>query len=294
MDTTHSNLTWDDFVGQDDIKRRLDIRIQAAVSNGRPLPHVLLTASPGHGKTTLAQLIAKRTGGTFRPMVAPVVKQTVHTIVQEHQDEPLTIFIDEIHLMPRREQEEYLTLLEEGFIEYGDERVYHDHLTVIAGTTKREAVIPALYDRFPIKPIFEDYTDETLISVVEGFAERLDVALTEVLTAAIARAAGGVPRIARGLVEAARDLDGTDYTAADVLDLVGIEEDGLNLDQLRYLRTLASVSNGRMGIGSLGARIHLSPTTVQDQVEPLLIKRGYIEQFPSGRAITVAGRERVA
>lgn len=291
MDTMKTLKAWDDFVGQDDIKRRLEIRIGAAVNNARPLSHVLLTAAPGHGKTTLAGLIADKLGGAYVPMVAPIIKQTVVKTVQAHQDVPLTIFIDEIHLMSKRDQEDYLTLLEEGFIEYEDERIYHPHLTVIAGTTRRDALIPALNDRFPIRPVFDDYTDETLVAVVEKFAERAGIDLDEDTVKALARAAGGVPRKARGLVEAARDIPGA--SAADILDLAGVAPDGIDLEQFKYLKTLADAPSNRLGLDRVASAVKVTITTVRAEIEPLLLKRGYVEILPNGRAITDEGLARV-
>lgn len=288
-------IDWDDLVGQTDVKRRLDIRIKAALNSDRPLSHVLLTAAPGFGKTTLANMIAIRLGErTFKALVAPVAIITVKAIVEQHQDEPLVIFIDEFHRTSKADQEAWLTLLEEGFIESGGERIYHPNLTVIAGTTARDKVIPAMVDRFPIKPVFEDYTDDEMASIIEGMASRIGLTLPEGMAVELGRATGGTPRNGRGLVEAARDLSEIgEYTAADVIDLAGVTEDGLDGEQLKYLGLLYKADRQRLGLGGIAAQLQMHPHAVEGGTERLLLKRGYIDLHPAGRVLTKAGAARI-
>jgi Holliday junction DNA helicase RuvB len=286
---------WDDFVGQEDVKRRLEVRIQAASAQDRPLDHVLLTAPPGFGKTTLANMIAWRLGRAFKPFVAPVSMAAIRDALQEAEGEALVIFIDEIHLATKREQEDLLTLLEEGFMQSGGERIFHPHLTVIAGTTARDKVIPALYDRFPIKPVFADYTAGDMATIVKGMAERLEVTLPDGVTVALGEATGGTPRNAKGLVLAARDLmdTGAEATIEAIIDLAGVTHDGLNEEHLKYLSLLADSDKGKLGLNPIAAQMQLRTTVVED-MERLLLKRGYVELATGGRALTSKGVARVA
>ena len=286
---------WDEFVGQERIKAQLEVRMTAALNADRPLDHVLLTARPGFGKTTLANIMAFRLGRAFKPFVAPVSMGQIRTALMEHQDEHLVLFIDEVHLMTKREQEDLLTLLEEGFMEAGDERIVHDSVTVLAGTTARDKVIPALYDRFPIRPVFADYDDADLGAIVLGMAERLGVdAVDKDLAVELGKATGGTPRNARGLVSAARDVveSGIDLTVEAVLDLAGVTADGLNEEHLKYLSLLAASSTGKLGLNPLSARMALRTTVVED-MERLLLSKGYVELAQGGRLLTEDGRERV-
>lgn len=288
-------MFWDEFVGQEDVKRRLDVRIQAALKMERPLDHVLLTAPPGFGKTTLANIIAERLMRAFKPFVAPVSMTAIRDVLIEHEDEGLVIFLDEIHLMTKKEQEELLTLLEEGFVQFGGERVYHNNVTVIAGTTRRDLVIPTLYDRFPIKPVFADYSPEQMAQIVVGMGDRLGVAVPVEVASELGEATGGTPRNARGLVSAFRDLRdmGEDPVTVDaILDLVGVSHDGLNEEHVKYLRLLANSDKGKLGLNPIAAQMQLRPTVVED-MERLLLKRGYVELGVGGRVLTARGHERL-
>jgi Holliday junction DNA helicase RuvB len=287
-------IFWQDLVGQADLKRRLDVRIRAAVAAERPLDHLLLTAPPGYGKTTLANMVAIRLGRAFKPFVAPVAMEDIENALAEHSDEGLVIFIDEIHLATKREQENLLTLLEEGFIFTGGERRYHNNLTVIGGTTRRDRVIPALLDRFPIKPVFSEYDDAEMSQIVDGMAARLGITLPDGMAESLGLATGGTPRNGRGLVSAARDLGELgDYSVEDVIDLVGVSRDGLDEMQVRYLGLLADSESGKMGLNPLAARLQLSTTSVE-ALEQLPLRRGLVELAVGGREITTAGRARIA
>jgi Holliday junction DNA helicase RuvB len=287
-------LFWDDFVGQADVKRRLQVRIQAALNAERPLDHVLLTAPAGWGKTTLANIIAFRLGTAFKPLVAPVTSDQIANAFMEHEGEGLTIFIDEIHLMTKREQEDMLTALEEGFVQQGETRVFHPRVTFIAGTTRRDLVIPALYDRFPIRPVFADYGDEDMALIVKGMAVRLGVDLPARVAKGLASATAGTPRNARGLVSAARDIieSGMDLTVDEVLDLTGTSPDGLNEEHVKYLHLLAKSDKGKLGLNPIAAQMQLKTTVVED-MERLLLKLGYVELAQGGRQLTDHGRVRV-
>jgi len=303
-DTAHNQSTalqaralwWQDFIGQTDMLRRLDVRIQAALAGGRSLPHLCLVGKPGMGKTTLASMVAARLGSAFKVSAQPMGTSEIVEVLLAHADEKLVLFWDEIHRWTPKQMDAVLSLLEEGVIDDASVRVEHRQLTVIAGTTRRDILYPALLDRFPQRPCFVPYSREDLAAIVAGMAERVGVALAPEKCLALGEAAAGTPRKARALVEAARDLtdlSGVEPEVSDVLDLAGVSKDGLDDDHLRYLQVLADSQKQKLGLDPLSARLGMRRSLVEGSIESLLFELGMVEQEQGGRALTDKGAARL-
>jgi Holliday junction DNA helicase RuvB len=283
---------WDDFVGQDKLKQNLRIAIDSAVQRYAPLDHVLLVAGPGYGKTTLAQIIASELNDPFVGFKMPTSDKTFRYQVTEAGRG--VIFLDEAHNAPRQFQEMLLHALEAGEIHTKDGEVYPaDTCTFIAATTDPDKLIEPLRDRFPLQPRFCDYTDEEMELIVRGMADRANIDIDEDLVAAFARATGGTPRVATRLVVAARDLvtTGNRLSAQSVLEMAGFDPDGLSEMHLEYLNTLRTLGD-ESGLRNICSLIRRKPASVED-LERLLIKRGFIRLTPKGRVLTTAGIKKV-
>lgn len=286
--------SWDDYVGQDKLKNHLDIKIQAAVNDGRQLDHMLLVAPPGAGKTTLAALIAERVGDLFLHLLMPM---PFKDFVREVDDfDGGVILLDELHAAPKAFQEELQPALEDGQLrdKWGDP-VDCRHVTFIGATTTATAdkILEPVRDRFKYHPVWVDYSDDDMGGVVAGMARRAGVKLDAKTCQGLARAAGGTPRVASDLVAAARDLIsiGRKPDVAAVLDLAGYDEDGLTAVHLEYLSTLLDIG-GQAGLSALTTMLRTSPASIQN-VERLLTRRGYVRREPTGRRLLQPGKDKL-
>jgi Holliday junction DNA helicase RuvB len=281
--------TWDDYVGQKRLKARLMIHVKAAIIENRELDHMLLCGPPGVGKSALARLIAEQVGDPFHVKMMPMKEKAFLNFCRDNTG---VVLIDEIHAASTKFQE-MLQGIQEGVLHFDGKTVDVHHLTFIAATTQPENVIAPLWDRFLIKPEWEDYADDEMAEIVAGMARRANVALPDEVALGLARAAGGTPRIAGSLIAAGRSLAaiGETLTVESILDLAEIDVDGLSSRHMNYLRSLSELGE-TAGLSSLCSMLQLSQTVVEG-LERLLIKRNFIRKDATGRNLTDHGRVKV-
>jgi Holliday junction DNA helicase RuvB len=287
---------WDDYVGQQRLKAHFDIKIRAARTQERMLDHTLLIAPPGAGKSTLVGLIADRLGDDMLSLAMPVPYDQFLYEIEGFLGG--VVFLDEIHNAPRA----FLERLQFGLHDddrylpgaYG-ERVSTNHVTFIAATTTadRQRLMPPLVQRFKYRPSWEPYSDEEMGQIVAGMAGRASTEISPEVCVALGRAAGGVPRAAQGLVAAARDLAAVDMevTVDTVLELAGLDRDGLTGDHLLYLQTLDAVG-GTAGLSVIVSMMGSTTQQVQD-LERMLVLRGFVRRTGNGRRIMAPGRAKI-
>lgn len=285
--------TWDEFVGQTKLKRRLDVHLSAAMAQERTLDPIFLAGPPGFGKTSLAAIIAHRMNVQLTDLTMPMTERALIQAFRAFRS-PGVFFMDELHTLSKGIQEFLLPVVESS--QYVDRRgrVYPlENMTLIAATTERDKVITPLFDRFPIKPEFGEYSEEEMNSIVAGMSTRAHVRLPKEVITRLGIAAGGVPRSAQQLVYAARDLraTGVDPTLGAILALVEIDQDGLTAMHVRYLDCLAD-GGGIAGLKTLEMMLRV-PNSVLRELERLLLNRKYIDYTPGGREITPQGMARI-
>jgi Holliday junction DNA helicase RuvB len=282
----------DEFIGQKKLLARLNTHIAAAIEERRPLEHTLLAGPPGFGKTTLSTIIADLLHDPLEIVTMPVSEKTLQTLVASHEG---VLVLDEIHAASKKEQEMLLPLLEFGHVQTkSGYKIEANFLTIIGATTEPEKVIPPLYDRFKIKPVFEEYSEEDMALIVIGMAAKADLDISAEDALILGRATGGTPRNASQLVLAGRALQVTTdepVTAEQILTFCDIDTDGLDRQHYRYLETLAKFG-GTRGLTQIATVLRLSPTVCMD-LERLLFSKSFINYGAGGRELTSQGYQKV-
>jgi len=291
--------SFDDYVGQDELKANLRIYVEAARRRGEALDHTLLFGPPGLGKTTLAQILSKELGVGFRATSGPVIAKAGDLVAILTNLEPNDVlFIDEIHRLPPAVEEVLYPAMEDYAVDIvigegpaaRSVRLDLSPFTLVGATTRAGLLATPLRDRFGIPLRLDFYTPETLSTIVMAAARKLAAPITEDGAVEIAKRARGTPRIALRLLRRVRDFaeaDGTNIdlaAAASALARLQIDDDGLDALDRRYLDALVKTyAGGPVGADTLAAALSEARDAVEDVIEPYLMQKGYVARTPRGR-----------
>ena len=296
---------FDDFVGQQKVRDRLLLAVEAARQRKESLDHVLLSGPPGLGKTTLAFIIGEAMGVQVKTTSGPVIDKPGDLAGLLTSLAPGDIiFIDEIHRL-QRTVEEYLYSAMEDFvidimIDQGPNarsvRLELPHFTLIGATTRSGLISSPLRSRFGITNRLDYYHADELCKIVERSAGKLEVSIELEGAREIASRARGTPRIANNLLRRVRDFAQvrannhiTRDVASEALSLLEIDPRGLDEMDIRILETLVHKFNGGpVGLGTIAVSVGEEPDTIEEVYEPFLIQEGYLERTPKGRVATQA------
>jgi Holliday junction DNA helicase RuvB len=292
-----------EFVGQANVKERLQIAVQAAKQRGEALDHLLFSGPPGLGKTTLAHIISKSMGAGLKCTSGPAIEKAGDLAgLLTNLEEGDVLFIDEIHRL-QKAIEEYLYPAMEEFkldiiIDQGPNarsvRLNLPRFTLIGATTRSGLLTAPLLTRFPIRERLDYYQADQLRQIVVRSANLLAIAIDPQGAQEIARRSRGTPRIANNLLRRVRDYaqvrGGGKITvpvADQALAMLAIDQNGLDEMDKRILETIiVKFGGGPVGINSLAVAVGEEPDTLEEVYEPFLIMEGYLNRTSQGRVAT--------
>jgi Holliday junction DNA helicase RuvB len=295
----------DEFVGQERVREQLSLVLEAARNRGRPPDHVLLSGSPGLGKTTLAMIIAAELGAPLRITSGPAIERAGDlAALLSTLSEGEVLFLDEIHRMARPAEEMLYVAMEDFRVDVvvgkgpGATAIPLDVAPfTLVGATTRAGLLPGpLRDRFGFVAHLDFYSPEELLRVLTRSASLLGVSLESGGAEEISRRARGTPRIANRLLRRVRDYsevraDGVvdRAVARRALEVYEVDELGLDrLDRAVLDALLRRFGGGPVGLTTLAVAVAEEPETVETVAEPFLVRAGLLARTPRGRVATAA------
>lgn len=305
-DTFEKNIrpdSFDEYIGQNDVKENIKVFVKAAKIRNTNLDHVLLYGPPGLGKTTLAHIIANELGSNIKTASGPTIEKSGDLAAILSTLEPNDVlFIDEIHRIPRYIEEILYSAMEDFKLDIiiGNEgqsrsiKIDLPPFTLVGATTRAGDLSSPLRDRFGIVSKLEFYTDEELTQIVERTARVIGSEINHDAAHEIAIRSRKTPRIANRLLKRVSDfalVEEKDKIDIDIvkksLEKLKINPHGLDSTDIEYLMSIINKFNGGpVGIESIASSIGEESTTIEDVIEPFLLQEGYVKRTSRGRIIT--------
>lgn len=310
IEVTLRPQTFDEYVGQERLKKNLKLAIEAAKKRGETIDHVLLYGPPGLGKTTMATVIANEMGTNIRVTAGPAIERAgdLASILTNLQDGDI-LFIDEIHRLQRSVEEILYAAMEDFKLDIvigkgpaaRSVRLDLPKFTVIGATTRTGSLAAPLRDRFGLIHRLEFYTPSEITQIITRTAHILASQIDASAADMLSTRARLTPRIANRLLKRVRDYadvngDGIiDVAITDrALTLLEIDELGLDAADRQMLKSMLENYGDRpVGLTTIAALTGDEATTIEDFYEPYLLQIGFIERTPRGRRVTPKAQKHI-
>ncbi|MCK5110431.1 MAG: Holliday junction branch migration DNA helicase RuvB [Arcobacteraceae bacterium] len=310
-DESNENLLrpsiWDDYIGQEKIKKNLQVFIKASIKRDEAIDHILLFGPPGLGKTTLAYIIAKQMNSNIKVTAAPMIEKSGDlAAILTNLEEGDILFIDEIHRLSPAIEEILYPAMEDFRLDIiigsgpAAQTVQIDlpKFTLIGATTRAGMISNPLRDRFGVTFRLQFYNNEELSKIVSKASVKLGKKSEESASREIARRSRGTPRIALRLLKRVRDFaEVEDEMKIDLsrcqfaLDELGVNDQGFDELDLKLIELLLSNKGKPIGLSTMAAALSEDEGTIEDAIEPYLLANGYIQRTARGRIASVKSYE---
>lgn len=297
-----------DFIGQESVRKKLHIFIEAAKKRKEALGHCLFCGPPGLGKTTLCNILAKAMNTNLTVTSGPILDKPGDLAgILTNLNEGDILFIDEIHRISKN-IEEYLYSAIEDFrldlvIDSGANarsvQVELKPFTLVGATTRAGLISGPMRSRFQIQLRLDYYDKTSLSSIVARSAKILKLKIDEKSCSEIALRARGTPRIANNLLKWVRDFTQTHHkdfvdrqTALDALEMLSIDHKGLDEMDKKILSVIMEHHDGGpVGLQTIAVAVGEEQQTIAEIYEPFLIMQGFLKRTPRGRVLTDSAYE---
>jgi len=284
---------FEEIIGQSDVVNRLRISTMGCKNSGTVMPHVLIDGPPGLGKTTIASALASEMDVNLYVANAAnlrSVKNVVSYLMRMNRR--CVFFIDEIHRLPKL-VEEFLYPVMEDFkftmvLETEPEEIEVPAFTLVGATTSGGSLSQPFYDRFQIKEHLNFYTEDELAKLAKLNADKLGIVIGDSELLEIAKRSKGTPRILNGRLQWYKNYKSCmndNATVDEVFQMQGIDHMGMDSYDRKYLDILKNNKGNPLGLKSISAMSGIAIDTIENSIEPYLVRKGYIIRTQKGRII---------
>ena len=294
---------WDDYIGQEKIKKNLRVFIDASKKRREALDHILFYGPPGLGKTTLSYLISNEMNSNIKVTAGPMIEKSGDlAAILTNLEEGDILFIDEIHRLSAAVEEILYPAMEDYRLDIiigsgpAAQTVKIDlpRFTLIGATTRAGMLSNPLRERFGMHFRMQFYTEEELAKIIQKAAVKLGKECQSDAALEISRRSRGTPRVALRLLRRVRDFSEVENEnkihlsrCKYALDELGVNENGFDEMDINLLELLISNRGKPMGFSTMAAALSEDEGTIEDAIEPYLLANGYIERTARGRVASV-------